>query len=292
MPACRQGGLRAADALLEGIVDPVVNFINDSPSQRAANDRVHRWFRSRAAQGEALAAISVGGSTPWSEVPSIPDLIWHPSKIGKVARFATETSIQSLPGTLFAVTNPVGASIANSGQIAQNRATNNKRDTAKIGDLLKAAPAGTISSFLDRYGFESIIGAEGKNALIRTIKASGTEAATEFSQGIIENAGATVGTDQGFDVSQALDQGLQGALGSLGTSLGIKVPQEVGHKAIDIYNAKRQAAFLDEIAAASLASKTRPRDEQTYEDLVSALAENSAAEFMYIPADRVRNYIA
>lgn len=71
----------------------------------------------------------------------------------------------------------------------------------------------------------------------------------------------------------------------------LRVADKVVNKVSAAREAQQSSEFLDKLAAAAEASKTRTRDPQAYESLVAALSADSGAENIYIPAEKVREYL-
>lgn len=71
----------------------------------------------------------------------------------------------------------------------------------------------------------------------------------------------------------------------------LRVADKVAGKVSAAREAQQSSEFLDKLAAVAEASKTRTRDPQAYESLVAALSADSGAENIYIPAEKVREYL-
>ncbi len=154
----------------------------------------------------------IEGKTEWEDVKARPGL-------GTVGSFVLDTSIESVPGMAAAAVPYVGIPLlgaSQTGSIAGERARNNGRQDVTLGDVAKAAPAGFGSAALERMGIESILGAPAKTTIKRIGQAAGGEALTEGVQSFVENAGGTVGTERGFDISQAGEEAFAGALAGAG----------------------------------------------------------------------------
>lgn len=77
---------------------------------------------------------------------------------------------------------------------------------------------------------------------------------------------------------------------SKAVDVSIRVADKVAGKVAAAHQAQQEAAFLDKVAASAQNSKTRARDENTYESLVGSLAADTTAEYIYIPACKVRAF--
>lgn len=168
-------------------------------------------YRDEARIGEEIARTPVAGETTWEDVKRRPS-------IGSVAKFAAEQGVQSITDIVMAGTG-VGLPFymgAQAGRIGQQRAENDGRRDATLGDVVKAAPAAAASAFLERVGARGIVSPGGGSLVAGAVRAAGKEAATEAGQGVIENAGGTVGTQRGFKLSEAADEALAGAVAGAG----------------------------------------------------------------------------
>lgn len=126
----------------------------------------------------------------------------------KAVPFALQEFTRSAP-SLAAM--PLGA-VGLAGQVARGRAEANGREDISGTDLAIAAPIAAVSTVLDRFGIGEIIGAAGKTAVIRSLKAGAAEGSTEAIQSTIEYLGSRVGTEQGADAREAFEQAMWGAI--------------------------------------------------------------------------------
>lgn len=126
----------------------------------------------------------------------------------KAVPFALQEFTRSAP-SLFAM--PLGA-VGLAGQVARGRAEADNRQDISGSDLAIATPVAAVSTVLDRFGIGELIGAAGKTAVIRTLKAAGAEGGTEGIQSTIEYLGSRVGTEQGADAREAFEQAMWGAI--------------------------------------------------------------------------------
>ena len=288
--ALDQGAASTRGALLEWSAN------NPLPWTSRAN-RQAEALKAAEAKGIAriygqVTAAGIAGETTWEDVKAAPSL-------GSVGGFVLDQGVKSLPAMALAV-HALGMSIAaQAGNIGVERARNEGREDADIADVSRALPAAALSSLLDRYGFEAILSAPGKNALTRTLKAAGAEGGTEFLQSVIEYGGGTIGTKEGFDLSGALDQGFAGAIAGAGMGGGIRASTEVASvssRRIVRRMAQADAALnnqdaVEEVMAASAESSTRRHDPEAFRALIHQIAEDGDIKNLYVPAEAVQSYM-
>lgn len=206
----------------------------------------------------------------------------------KLGQFVAEQSIQSLPEMAMLLSGVgVGISAAGrTGNIAADRAENNFAEDVSAKDVLLSAGFGTASALLDRFGLDKILKPTGAHALVRVVQAGGAEAGTEFLQGIIENAGGSLGTEQGMDWAAAFDEGLAGAVAGAGMGGTIRGTIEAG-SAVDKFRQRRAGAAEQPgivSSAGEAAATLTPDDEASAlpNDLIAegkrTIAENDAAQ--------------
>ncbi|WP_226018401.1 SNF2-related protein [Novosphingobium sp. FKTRR1] len=231
----------AAEAERRAVSDRMMTArANDIGEQHGTIDRLGDFFKrgeatldagmhrlagqnDEARRAEDVANAKIDGEVSWQEAKG---------NLLNMPQFLLEQGVSSLPSMAAAAATPFGtiaAGLSNTGQIAQARAEGDGRQDASTTDKLIAAPFGAVSALLDLKGFDSIIEAEGKNALIRILKAGGAEGLTEAAQGAIEYAGGSVGTKQGFSWTEALDQALQSGIVGAGVGGAIRTGEEGLH---------------------------------------------------------------
>lgn len=270
------------------------------PAQRsaAANAamRVQQpYYRQRAIRNEAIQALPIAGEVSWEAVKKRPSA-------RNIAKFVGQQGAASIPDMVTAISNIPLYVVGRSGEIGQDRARNNNQAEASMGDIAKGAPAAVISAYLERLGVEKILFPNAENVAARIAKSSATEGTTEFVQEGVENTGSTLGTDKGFDPAQILDQSIAAAVGGAGTGGAIRTGIETPHivfkgaqkavaATIGRNAAEKDATFLDKLATAAQDSKTRGRDPQAFESLVAALSADTGVENIYVPAEKVREYL-
>lgn len=168
---------------------------------------------NRARSLEEASNADIAGTTSWEDVKNADGI---GSMIVKGAKLGLETGIQSIPEMLITAVPGVGLATETAiqaGRIGQERAENNGETDASLGDVVKAVPAALASTFLEKLGIGGVTGKFGASAVGRVAAGTITEAGTEFLQSVIENAGGTAFTERGFDVREAAEQGIAGAIG-------------------------------------------------------------------------------
>ena len=178
--------------------------------------------RERARALEKTAGTNITGTTDWEAVKAKPT-------IGKVGKFIVEQGIQSAPEMAFAALpgGLVTQALTQTGRIGQDRAQNDGREDASIGDLGIGAAFGIPTAMLERVGIKGILSGKGKSVTGRIVGATAKEGGTEFAQSILENTGGSLGTQTGFDPAQALDEGFAGAVAGAGMGAGLRTGGEV-----------------------------------------------------------------
>jgi hypothetical protein len=253
----------------------------------------------KAAQSRAIARVygdtastKIANETTWADVKTGPSL-------RSVGGFVLDQGVGSLPAMAMSAVGLPMLVASQAGSIGRNRAQSDGREDASIKDIGIAMPAATISSLLDRYGLESILKATGKNVLIRAGKAGAAEGGTEFAQSFIEYSGATVGTERGFDLASAFDQGFAGLVAGSGTgaalniafdaagSAGKKVAQRLYQADASLSN---QVA-LDQVMEAAAQSKVRQRDPEAFRSLMAEIGKDGEVESLYISAEAAHSYM-
>ena len=220
-----------------GVVSPLEKVFGGSDA--AGHSGLYKSLTSRAQSMEQYVNTPIEGETTWADVRNGKGVVDTAAKTGA---FVAEQAPGSL-ASLLAFANPYtlgayGTSLA--GNIGQNRAEANGRMDANAGDIVTAAPFAGASLALERIGLKgpalsklglgSIIDATGRNAVTRIAKSATGEAATEYGQGVVEYAGGSAGTDQGFDLATANDQGIAGAVVGGVTGAGLRGGVELNNR--------------------------------------------------------------
>jgi hypothetical protein len=167
----------------------------------------------------APALAPVPGATTWETVRENPSA-------GNVLTYALEQGVGSLPDMAAVIGAPVLYTAARAGDIGQQRADNNQSGNASLGDVATAAPAAILSTLLERFATQRLLGPASGGLIPSTLQAGAREAGQEFLQSGVEYTGATLGTDRGWDPATALDQSIAGAVAGgpfgMGANVGIR----------------------------------------------------------------------
>lgn len=220
----------------------------------------------------------------WEDVKSKP--------LSNVLPFIFEQGILSVPDMAVAIANLPLMTVSMTGRISEERATNEGRKEPTVEDLVKVLPAATVSSFLDRLGGRGILGlddavkAVGVKPLAKAVGAGfAKEGATEFTQGSLENVGATLGTERGFKIAEMLEQGLQEGLvgsGFGGSIRTVTASAEMANMAI------KDSDILKKIS--SQESKLRERSPAKYAEFQGKLLKDNGVEQISISAEGFAEY--
>ena len=207
-------------------------------------------------------------------------------------KFVAEQTAASLVPMGAAALNPGALALSQSGSIGQQRAENDGRQAAEIGDVLFAAPWATASVFLERLGIKGIFGASARTAAGRVGQAAATEAGTEFVQSSLEYSGGAVGTTEGFDWRDMLDQGAAGAFAGAGMGAAFRgsgeVANEVAKSVTSTIQARVGEMTLANIIADAASSKVREREPRLFEQYLENVSEGTPLENLFIPAEKIR----
>lgn len=179
-------------------------------------------IRQSARTLEDASAAPIAGEKTWDDLKANPT-------IAGFGQYVVEQGLVSLPEMALLAT-PGGVAVSatgRAGNIAQNRAQNDGREDASLGDLAIAAPFAGASAALDKVGLEGIFKTPGANFATRIGRAAGIEAGTEAIQGGIEGIGGSIGTQAGVDWQQVGDDALAGAVAGGGMGGGIRAGVEI-----------------------------------------------------------------
>jgi hypothetical protein len=263
-----------------------------SEANLAAANRKSAENRAMARLYGDAAGTRISGETSLSDLRDRPGL-------GTLGGFVLDQGVGSIPGMAMAWFGLPLYVASQAGSIGQNRAQNDGREDATIGDVGVALPAAVVSAALERVGVESIFGAPGKKALTRILQAGAGEGSTEFLQSIVEYAGGTVGTEAGFDPGQALEQGIGGAIAGVGMGAGLRGGQEIVTPAVrstfkrfaEADAAVNDANTMDRIVDAAGQTKLKGRDPEAFSALLKEMAQDSDIENVYVPAEALQSYM-
>lgn len=179
-------------------------------------------LRQSAKTIESAAAAPIAGEKTWDDLKANPT-------IAGFGQYVVEQGLTSLPEMALLAT-PGGLAVSATGRaggIAQNRAENDGREDASLGDLAIGGAAGGASALLDKFGLDTIFKAPGANFATRIGRAAGFEAGTEALQGVIEGVGGSAGTQAGVDWRQIADDAAAGAAAGAGIGGGIRTGIEI-----------------------------------------------------------------
>lgn len=161
--------------------------------------------------------------TTWQDVKNDP--------LHNVGPFIAEQGVNSVPDMAAMLANLPGYIAAQTGNLADERASNNGQDAPTGTDYLAAAPAAAASAALDRFSLGKILGLgeqvahqtgkqTGKQIVKEAAKSSAREGLTEATQEGVEytatNAGTDAGTDAGFDPWVLADRAAGAAVAGAG----------------------------------------------------------------------------
>lgn len=179
-------------------------------------------LRQSAKTIESAAAAPIAGEKTWDDLKANPT-------IAGFGQYVVEQGLTSLPEMALLAT-PGGLAVSATGRaggIAQDRAENDGREDASLGDLAIGGAAGGASALLDKFGLDTIFKAPGANFATRIGRAAGFEAGTEALQGVIEGVGGSAGTQAGVDWRQIADDAAAGAAAGAGIGGGIRTGIEI-----------------------------------------------------------------
>jgi len=270
-----------------------------SADSTAAARRKAEQLRARSATVNAVAPVR--GATTWADVKARPTA-------GNIAAFGVESGIQSIPGMAVAGLALPAYVASQAGNIGQTRAQNNGRADASITDVAMAAPAAVASALIERLGIEAVFGRAagavasrvGGGAAARVGTrigfAAAGEAGTEALQSGVEYAGGALGTEKGGNLTEALDQMLQGAIGGAFLGGPLRAAQEAGGRIraeirtyAEANRAKAGAVIMDSLMADAEASKLRARDPEAFREFVEGQTQGTPVENIYILAEAIRD---
>lgn len=279
----RMGSLleRGNAAIEEGLLNSLAQTTG-SPRARRAAEIINR----------GVVTQEIAGSTTWNDVKE------NPYSPGTIGGYVLDAGVESLPYMAVAAVPYVGlatVATAQSGNIAAERSVNDggTRGDANIWDFITAAPYGTASAFLDRVGIEAIFAGAGRSAGRRIGGAAAGEGVTEFAQSNIEYAGGTIGTREGFDWRESLEQGFAGALAGAPMGAALRSGQEIAQVAtvrvMEYSQARASERLVDDIFKGAANSKLRLRDPELFAEFMAAQAQGTAAENLYVSGDTLRS---
>jgi hypothetical protein len=172
------------------------------------------WFRGEAKFGRDRGNRPVEGAASWENVKADPFS-------AETARFIVEQGLGGLPDMAGAVVAPWTYFASRAGDLGQTRAENNGQAQAGVGDVIAAAPGAAASVALERLGARAtgILGGQVGGSVARRLGVGvAGEGLTEGAQEIGDYTTETLGTLKPWNLYEAADRGLQGAV--IGAPMG------------------------------------------------------------------------
>ena len=283
-----------ADFLEERLPLGTLSFENGRIVRRAstAEDRASQVGAAGMSQLLDPARLHrIAPGTTWEEVKAAP--------ASNVIAYALEEGVVSLPDMAAAVLNLPLYVTAQTGNIGQDRAENDGREEATLGDLVAALPPAAASALLERLGTRGIIGLDDalKNGLRGVPAAVGAaalkEGLTEAGQGLLEYAGTNLFTETGFDPVVALDQMAAGAVagapfGGSVRAVTATLESQLNRGASAQEQSQRAesgARMVEQLGVLAAASKLNAREAQTFQQFVDMAAEDGDVTDIYIATE-------
>jgi len=209
--------------------------------------------------------------TSWAEVKDAPVRNFLP--------FALEQGLISTPDMLLAIANMPAFTASMTGRIGQQRAENDGRAEPTVEDMLKAMPAAVASAFLERLGGRGILGLDDalkgigvKEIAKATGKGAAKEGLTEGAQEGIESAGATLGTEKGFDPAETGESMIAGMVAGGGFGGAVRLGTTTVESTANAARAKMNADKLSAILDTAKGSKLRTDDPAKFAEHLQTLA--------------------
>ncbi|WP_343684000.1 hypothetical protein [Asticcacaulis sp.] len=218
----------------------------------------------------------------------------------KAVPFALEQGVVSAPDMAAIGINAPMYALSLTGQMSQNRAQNDNRQNATLGDMAVTAPAAVAISYLDRLGLGEMLGLGGaatatslKGAALQTGKAALVEGGTEAVQQVTQDVAEGAGTKKGLKPGQVADNALAAAVGGAGfggavravTSTAEVVANRQVERQAKVETAIAGADTLDALAQSAQASKLRERSPEDFKAFVKDAAEDLPVKDVYVPAE-------
>lgn len=278
---------RAGALLTQGLnsLEAGLSRLEASIASEIGFDQYAARMTRAAERRDRTASTALRNEQTWTDLKAAPTP-------GKVANFVLEQGVKSAPAMLTAVAALPVLAASQAGNIGQQRAQNNGRDTATLADIVEAAPAAVASAYLDRLGARGIFSTTGRTVAGRIGLAAGKEAATEYLQSDIEYLGGAAFTQAGVDYATAIDQSLAGAVAGAGMGGSLRGIQDGVERSVRRVAEYRQGrageALLDRIMQGAAGSKLREGDPDAFEAFVAQQSAGTAAENVFIPADAIR----
>lgn len=160
-----------------------------------------------------------------------PQATWEKAKANPISGglgYIGEQAVVGLPTMIAAGVNPGAYALSLTGEMAQNRAQNDARPDANLGDLAISLPSAAGQAALERLGISKML--PGSGQAVRTLggaalnigKAAVTEAGTEGLQTGLQSLTETLGTRRGFDPWQTGDDIAAAMVAGAGIGGGVR----------------------------------------------------------------------
>lgn len=228
-----------------------------------------------------------------------PNFTWEKFKgdltPGNLAGFVLEQGIQSLPDMAAAYYVLPAYIASRTEEIAEERVSNDKRESVEFGDLEAAFLPAVAVSLVERLGAKFIFNAARSTTIRQAAKAIGAGAAveggTEFIQEGVEFLGETLGTKKAATtenlelINEMLDRQLAGLVAGGGFGGSIKTVTEVTNLALNkkiaanieqAVKTQEEQAVIDTLVGYAQTNRTRERAPENFQEFISG-----------IPADNV-----
>lgn len=226
--------------------------------------------------------------TTWDDVKARP--------LSEFLPFALEQGLVSVPDMAAAVYNAPAYFTALTGDMAQQRAANDERKDATVGDFIKVAPAAAATALLERFATKGIIGADDAIKAFKEIPkavaiAAAKEGGTEAVQNAAQYASETVGTKKGFEWGEFGEQALQGAVAGgpfggivRGSSGGLQVAAErARNRTEQAAIAEQNARDFEQLNTLAAESKLKARDPLAFQNFIEQVAQSDGTvENVYV----------
>lgn len=306
------GFFRTMGTVQTSATDAIIRQV--MPDELLANPNVSAFLDFKKAV-EQQTVNSVASPLQKFDLGFTPETTWQDVKdrpLSEILPFAIEQGLVSAPDMAAAVANPAGYFGALLGEMGQNRAENDERPAATIGDFVAVAPAAAVNALLERFATKGIIGIEeaALTSLKQVPKAVGVaalkEGTTEAFQNSAQYVSETVGTKKGdFNFPTMGELALQGAVAGGPFGGAVRATAEVPSlvkSAVNISRKKMQtagqaeqnAADFEQLNALAAESKLRPRDPLAFQNFIDQVSQTDGAiEDVYInPKDLAQSGIS
>lgn len=281
--------------ILGGVVDRLniprwtVDIGPDGVQVRRQTETDNARTQSMAALGRGQdATLGYEPGTTWEQVKADP--------LRNVIPFALEQGVVSTPDMVAAIAALPAYIAARTGELGQARAENDTRQEATVEDLIAVLPASVGSALLERFATRGILGLDDavrgglRGVPAAAGRAAAREAATEAGQEALEYTAETLGTETGFDIAQAGERALAGAVAGgpfggavrtvTGTAEVVLRRNEADTAAAE--RGEQAAQTLEELTRLAEASKVRERDPATFREFIDQAAEGTEVENVYV----------